>query len=41
MERPAVTLDTYADLFDTDRDAVAAAIDTKCAQLVLKPVSLG
>ena len=31
-----VTLDTYADLFDTDLDAVAAAIDTKCAQSVLK-----
>jgi integrase len=31
-----VTLDTYADLFDTDLDAVAAAIDTKCAQSVPK-----
>jgi integrase len=31
-----VTLDTYADLFDTDLDAVAAAIDSKCAQSVLK-----
>jgi integrase len=29
-----VTLDTYADLFDTDLDAVAAAIDVKCAQSV-------
>lgn len=29
-----VTLDTYADLFDTDLDAVAAAIDLKCAQSV-------
>jgi integrase len=27
-----VTLDTYADLFDTDLDAVAVALDTKCAQ---------
>ena len=25
-----VTLDTYADLFDTDLDAVAAALDLKC-----------
>jgi len=31
-----VTLDTYADLFDTDLDAVAAAIDSKCAQSVPK-----
>jgi integrase len=31
-----VTLDTYADLFDSDLDAAAAAIDTKCAQSVLK-----
>ena len=29
-----VTLDTYADLFDTELDAVAAAIDLKCAQSV-------
>ena len=29
-----VTLDTYADLFDTDLDAVAAALDLKCAQSV-------
>ncbi|MCW2685272.1 MAG: site-specific integrase, partial [Mycobacterium sp.] len=36
-----VTLDTYADLFDTDLDAVAAAIDTKCAQSVLKARSRG
>jgi integrase len=35
-----VTLDTYADLFDTDLDAVAAAIDSKCAQSVLKTRSL-
>ncbi len=26
-----ITLDTYADLFDTDLDAVAAALDIKCA----------
>jgi integrase len=32
-----VTLDTYADLFDTDRDAVAAALDVKCAHSVPKP----
>jgi integrase len=31
-----VTLDTYADLFDTDLDAVAAGIDLKCAQFVPK-----
>ena len=31
-----VTLDTYADLFDTDLDAVASALDTKCAQTVPK-----
>ncbi len=31
-----VTLDTYADLFDTDLDAVASALDTKCAQFVPK-----
>ena len=29
-----VTVDTYADLFDTDLDAVAEALDTKCAQSV-------
>ncbi|MDT5371489.1 MAG: hypothetical protein QOC62_5920 [Mycobacterium sp.] len=27
-----VTLDTYSDLFDTDLDAVASALDLKCAQ---------
>ena len=32
-----VTLDTYADLFDTDLDAVAAALDLKCAHSVTKP----
>jgi integrase len=31
-----VTLDTYADLFDTDLDAVAATLDLKCAQSVPK-----
>ena len=31
-----VTLDVYADLFDSDLDAAAAAIDSKCAQSVLK-----
>lgn len=29
-----VTLDTYADLFDTDLDAVAETLDLKCAQSV-------
>ena len=29
-----VTLDTYADLFDTDLDAVAEALDLKCAHSV-------
>ncbi len=33
-----LTLDTYADLFDTDLDAVAAALDLKCAQSVPKRV---
>lgn len=32
-----VTLDTYADLFDTDLDAVAEALDLKCAHSVPKP----
>ncbi len=32
-----VTLDTYADLFDTDLDAVASVLDLKCAQSVPKP----
>jgi hypothetical protein len=35
---PSVTLRVYADLFDTDLDAVAAALDTKCAQNVPKGV---
>ncbi len=33
-----ITLDTYADLFDTDLDAVASALDSKCAQSVPKRV---
>ena len=33
-----VTLDTYSDLFDTDLDAVASALDLKCAQSVPKRV---
>lgn len=32
-----VTLDCYSDLFDTDLDAVAQALDLKCAQSVPKP----
>ena len=32
----AITLDVYADLFDTDLDAVAQAFDEKCAQNVPK-----
>jgi hypothetical protein len=32
-----VTLDTYADLFDTDLDAVASALHLKCAHSVPKP----
>jgi integrase len=31
-----ITLDTYADLFDTDLDAVASILDLKCAQSVPK-----
>ena len=31
-----VTLDTYADLFDTDLDAVASALDSTCAHSVPK-----
>lgn len=31
-----VTLDAYADLFDTDLDAVASILDLKCAQSVPK-----
>jgi integrase len=33
-----VTLDRYADLFDTDLDAVASALDLKCAHSVPKRV---
>jgi integrase len=33
---PSVTLRVYADLFDTDLDAVALALDAKCAQTVPK-----
>jgi hypothetical protein len=36
-----VTLDTYADLFDTDLDAVAEALDLKCAHSVPKPRPVG
>ena len=38
-----VTLDTYADFFDTDLDAVAEALDLKCAHSVPKahPVTAG
>jgi integrase len=36
-----VTLDTYADLFDSDLDAVAAALDLKCAHSVPKPRPVG
>ena len=32
-----VTLDTYADLFDDDLDAVASALDLKCAHSAPKP----
>jgi len=35
---PSVTLRVYADLFDSDLDAVGAAIDSKCARSVPKPV---
>ena len=33
-----VTLDTYADSFDTDLDAVASVLDLKCAHSVPKGV---
>jgi integrase len=33
---PSVTLRVYADLFDTDLDAVAETLDLKCAQSVPK-----
>lgn len=38
---PSVTLRVYADLFDTDLDAVAAALDLKCAQSVPKRCPVG
>jgi integrase len=36
-----VTLDTYADLFDSDLDAIAHALDFKCAHSVPKPRPVG
>ena len=36
-----VTLDTYADLSDTDLDAVASVLDLKCAQSVPKRRPVG
>ena len=36
-----VTLDTYADLFDTDLDAVASVLDLKCAHSVPKRRPVG
>jgi integrase len=36
-----VTLDTYSDLFDTDLDAVASALDLKCAHSVPKRCPVG
>ncbi len=38
---PSVTLRVYADLFDSDLDAVADALDLKCAHSVPKPRPLG
>jgi integrase len=38
---PSVTLRVYADLFDTDLDAVAAALDLKCAHSVPKRCPVG
>ncbi len=35
-----IPLDTYADLFDTDLDAVPSALDLKCAQSVPKAVPM-
>lgn len=34
---PSVTLRVYADLFDTDLDAVAEALNAECAQFVPNP----
>jgi integrase len=36
-----VALDTYADLFDSDLDTVATALDSKCAHSVPKPRPAG
>ncbi|MDT5273842.1 MAG: hypothetical protein QOG95_774 [Mycobacterium sp.] len=36
-----VTLDTYADLFDTDHDAVASTLELKCAHSVPKRRPVG
>lgn len=38
---PSVTLRVYADIFDTDLDAVAAALDLKCAHSVPKARPIG
>jgi hypothetical protein len=38
---PSVTLRVYADLLDTDLDAVASALDSNCAQSVPKQVPAG
>jgi hypothetical protein len=38
---PSVTLRVYADLFDTDLDAVGAALDLKCAHSVPKARPVG
>lgn len=38
---PSVTLRVYADLFDTDLDAVASALDLKCAHSVPKARPIG
>jgi hypothetical protein len=36
-----ITPDTYADLFDTDLDAAADVLDSKCAHSVPKPRPVG
>jgi integrase len=38
---PSVRLRVYADLFDTDLDAVASALDLKRAHSVPKPRPIG
>ena len=38
---PSVTLRVYADLFDTDLDAVASALDLTCAHSVPKARPVG